>query len=130
MTGIRGGMEMERVNLELPYPPTVNHYYTIARGRKILSKRGRLFKEDSAYLLSPHKKKILSGRLFVEVIAYPPDKRKRDLDNILKPILDVLGSGLIFEDDSQVDELTIKRSVVKKPGLVKVKISEITPNRT
>jgi len=31
--------------IELPWPPTVNTYYTVARGRKILSKKGRAYKE-------------------------------------------------------------------------------------
>ncbi|WP_414146407.1 RusA family crossover junction endodeoxyribonuclease, partial [Helicobacter sp.] len=36
------------------------------------------------------------------------DRRKRDIDNILKPILDAL-NGIAYYDDSQVTELFVKR---------------------
>jgi crossover junction endodeoxyribonuclease RusA len=52
-----------------------------------------------------------------------PDKRRRDLDNILKALLDGLTHSGVWGDDSQVVDLRI----VKAPtlgGMVKVNISE------
>jgi len=60
----------------------------------------------------------------VIVTAYPPDKRKRDLDNILKALLDAM-QGSLYEDDSQIDQLLIKRGDVIKGGKVRVTIEEI-----
>lgn len=51
----------------------------------------------------------LRGRLAVEILALPPDRRRRDLDNALKAALDALTHAGVWEDDSQIDELTIIR---------------------
>jgi crossover junction endodeoxyribonuclease RusA len=60
--------------------------------------------------------------LRVEIEAWPPDKRKRDLDNILKSLLDALTYAGIWEDDSQIDDLRIYRATIG--GMVKVRIYE------
>ncbi len=67
-------------------------------------------------------KKLHTGRLRVEIEAYPPDRRKRDLDNILKSLLDALTYAGIWEDDSQIDDLRIYRSTIG--GMVKVRVYE------
>lgn len=108
------------INLKLPWPPTVNTYYTIARNRKILSKRGREYKKTTLEV-GPE----LTGRLEVRIDAYPPDRRKRDLDNIVKPILDLLTDNKVWTDDELIDILTIRRKEIKKPGEVRVYIEEI-----
>lgn len=40
------------------------------------------------------------------------DRRRRDVDNILKGLLDEL-EGLVFENDAQVSKITIERVYVK-----------------
>lgn len=51
----------------------------------------------------------INSRIKLTIDAYPPDKRKRDLDNLFKAVLDSLQAAEIFPDDCQVDELSIKR---------------------
>ncbi len=110
--------------ITLSWPPTVNHYYTIARGRKILSKRGRKYKTTCyAEILSQGRQEVHKGPVSVFIRAYPPDKRKRDLDNLLKPVLDVLQTSGILEDDSQVEDLHIQRFYPSKPGRVEILVS-------
>jgi crossover junction endodeoxyribonuclease RusA len=112
--------------VELPWPPQVNHYYTVARGRKVLSKKGRLFKADCCLrLLAQKAPKNLLDRLRVEIEAYPPDRRKRDIDNIIKPTLDALQDYGLF-DDSQIDDLSIRRCSAGKPGFVRIRIGALT----
>lgn len=66
----------------------------------------------------------------VRVYIEAPVGRYRDIDNMIKPLLDLLGSGKhgmsVIEDDSMVDDLRIVR--VADPG-TKVTIS-IWPIRT
>ena len=113
------------INVRLHWPPTVNTYYTVARGRKVLSTRGRHFKKNGAAdLLEQNAPRDLMSRLEVNIDAYPPDRRKRDLDNIVKPLLDCLQDYGMF-DDEQIDILKIRRREIKKPGHVRVYISEI-----
>ena len=57
--------------------------------------------------------------------AYPPDRRKRDIDNLAKACIDGIGSTkLIFVDDSQIDHLSIHRCGVEKPGHLEIQIWE------
>ena len=114
-------------HLELPYPPTVNNYTTVSRGRKILSEKGRAYKDEAELLLMQqvHNPVPLEGPLKVYIQVYVPDRRRRDMDNILKPILDQLGENGFYEDDSQVDDIQIQRMGIQKPGCVFVAVSEI-----
>ena len=61
--------------------------------------------------LSCHKP-VFEGSVAVSIAAYPPDKRKRDLDNLLKSTLDALERAGFFGDDHQVDDLRIRRHEV------------------
>ena len=120
--------------LTLPWPPSVNTYWRAhARASKtgpvavtnILSKRGRQYRADVLSRLSLQGWPILEGRLRVLITAWPPDKRRRDLDNLLKPVLDALEHAAVYADDEQIDELTIIRGPVKKPGYCRIVIESI-----
>ena len=114
------------INIRLPWPPTINTYYTIARGRKILSKKGREFKKAAAAeLLIQQPPKGLTGRLEVNIDVFPPDRRRRDIDNLCKATVDSLQDYGVFFDDEQIDILRIRRKQIEKPGYVRVYISEI-----
>jgi len=72
-------------------------------------------------------KKPLQNKLKVEITAYMPDKRRRDLDNILKALLDALtGAGIWEEDDSQVDEMCVKHGEVRVGGQIEVSIDYVS----
>ncbi|EFX11908.1 hypothetical protein ECO9389_10344, partial [Escherichia coli O157:H- str. 493-89] len=46
---------------------------------------GERYRRDVALIVRQQRLKLnLSGRLAIKIIAEPPDKRRRDLDNILK----------------------------------------------
>ena len=112
------------INVRLPWPPTINTYYGNAKnGRKYLTARGRKYKESAGLeLLSQEAPKGLEGRLVVSIDAYPPDRRKRDIDNILKPLLDCLTDYGLWIDDEQIDDLRIRRR--ERGGFVRVHITE------
>ncbi len=61
-----------------------------------------------------------------KIIAEPPDKRRRDLDNILKAPLDALTHAGLLIDDEQFDEINIVRGLPVPGGRLGVKIYEIT----
>ena len=110
--------------ISLPYPPTVNHYYTIARGRKILSKRGRLFKQEAiGWLLEQNAPKGREGVYSVMIYVRPPDNRKRDIDNLLKPLLDSLVEYGVIPDDSMIFDLRIQKFDPIKGGKVEMTVS-------
>ncbi len=92
----------------------------------LLSAKGRRYKKDAAVALMQQKApKGLTDRLEVNIEAHPPDNRKRDLDNLLKPLLDAIEGYGLFVNDSQIDILRIRRREVRSQGEVRVQISEI-----
>lgn len=94
----------ESHTVTLPWPPSVNRYWRAVNGRNILSAEGRAYRAS----LRPSDK-IVRGRLAVTIYAYPPDKRRRDLDNMLKAVLDGLTHTGAIEDDGNIDDLHIVR---------------------
>ena len=113
------------MTLTLPWPPSMNHYYAVVRGRKITSKRGREY-QAAVFAIAVHGLSFPAEmRLSVHVTARPPDRRKRDLDNLAKPILDALQKAGVFGDDGQIDDLRIVRAEPSKPGSITVEVSEL-----
>ena len=54
----------------------------------------------------------MAGMLAVKIRAYPPDRRKRDVDNLQKPLLDALEKGKAFYNDCQIKLLV---TIMKHP---------------
>jgi crossover junction endodeoxyribonuclease RusA len=103
------------ITLDLPWPPTANRYWRNVNGRMVLSREGRRYREAVDGLVWRHLCQEGEGVCFgesdleVAIEAYPPDRRRRDLDNILKPLLYALQHAGVFDDDSQISRLSISR---------------------
>jgi Holliday junction resolvase RusA-like endonuclease len=122
--------------LNLPLPPTVNHYLKSSGYRRYLSKEAIEFKKQVADYVSEYKiPKLGDARLEMHITIYFANKRRQDLDNRVKSLWDSLGSSGagVFNDDSQIDILFLQRGEIKKGGgcLVMIeildKIEENTP---
>ncbi|STH74216.1 Holliday junction resolvase [Escherichia coli] len=91
-----------------------------ANGEHLLatvSKAGERYRRDVALIVRQQRLKLnLSGRLAIKIIAEPPDKRRRDLDNILKAPLDALTHAGLLIDDEQFDEINIVRGQLVPGG--------------
>jgi crossover junction endodeoxyribonuclease RusA len=104
------------VKITLPYPPTVNTYWRNVNGRTILSAKGRAYRNSTCMIVDAMDGQSIpvSGRLAVDAVAYMPDARTRDLDNIWKPMLDYLTYAGVWRDDSDIDDLRIRRGGIDK----------------
>ncbi len=97
--------------IELPWPPSVNHYWRHTKNGHYISSEGIAYRETVFYSCVKHRGKFPDdARLSVRIEAFPPDKRKRDLDNVLKALLDALQKAHVYKDDGQIDYLAIKRN--------------------
>lgn len=117
------------IELTLPYPPSANTYWrhpTSGKlaGRHLLSEKGRAYREAVKAVCWQKGVKPLACRVMVEVLVFPPDRRRRDLDNVLKGTLDSLTAGGVWADDSQIDKLTVERGQVVKDGALVVRVSK------
>lgn len=111
--------------IRLPWPPTVNHYWGHRGSRRFLSPRVKEWRREATVLVRAARKATFSGPVAVALSLYPPDRRKRDLDNIVKPVLDALVWGGLLKDDSQVVELRVVKNSPQKPGEVLVEVWEV-----
>lgn len=90
------------VVLELKYPPSINHYWRMGNHRIYLSEEGRRYKSIVAGIVRCARVQPFTSDVSLKIEAYPPDRRRRDLDNIQKAVWDALTDAGLYEDDSQV----------------------------
>ena len=122
------GEGAEVIVITLPPPPSINHYYRSVGSKTLISKGGRDYRDTVAQMVGitlGRNQLPLLGRLAVQVTYCPTDRRRRDLDNILKPLLDALLKAGVYGDDEQIDELRIRRGPVVKGGKVEVIIDRM-----
>jgi crossover junction endodeoxyribonuclease RusA len=107
------------LTLELPYPPSVNHYYRHVGFRTLISREGRAYRTTVCSILRRAGVRPMEGTLAVGIDLYPPDLRRRDCDNAQKALLDSLQHGRAYRDDSQIHKLlTVMRDRVVPGGKV------------
>ncbi len=113
-----------KIDYTLPYPPSVNRYWRCHKGRAIISAAGRAYRYEVA--IQARAVQPLEGSLAVQIFVYPPDKRRRDLDNVLKAIFDSLQHAGAYYDDNQIDRIEVTRCEQIKGGCVYVAIKNLT----
>lgn len=118
--------------LDLPFPPTVNTYYRTPTtgklaGRTLISEKGRAYRQLVMDEAVKYRVPMFQTPVSVSIDVFPPDRRRRDLDNMLKALLDGLVHARILEDDSLINRLLIERCAVAPHGLVRVFINPIQP---
>lgn len=103
-----------QTELTLPWPPSVNRYWRSVKGRVLISAEGRAYRDGTESIAIDRAKPFHDARLGVSIRAYSPDLRKRDLDNMLKAPLDALTYAGMWDDDSQIDQLSIARAGIDR----------------
>lgn len=111
----------EYCDLELTIPPSVNKYYATIGRRRVVTKIGREYKEAVSRL----RVKRIEGRIAVTIEFFAKDKRRRDLDNVLKCLLDSLQGCGLYKDDSQVDRIVIARREQNPKHFIKVYVEQL-----
>lgn len=111
--------------LRLPFPPTINHYYERIGDRTFLGKDGTLFRKRVAEACCHLVSEPIKDRVLIKVTLHSKTGRSYDIDNRCKALLDSLTHAAVWNDDSQVDVLIVKRGRPINGGLCVVEISQI-----
>lgn len=105
------------MELNLPYPPSGNHMWKHAKGRHYLTTKAKDYYRNVAYIVVNEGKMVnIDYEVEVECQLFPPDKRRRDLDNAWKVIADSLTKAGVWQDDKQIRKLTLEWGSVDKAG--------------
>ena len=114
------------IKLELPImPPSVNTLWVNKHRGRYKSKRGKIFENLACgELKKQFRYKPLANSLKIHIRLYFKDKRKRDIDNYNKAILDSM-TKIIYEDDSQIEELNVKKIVGCGFDKVEIEVEEL-----
>lgn len=107
------------IRLSLPLPPSANDLWRVFRNRAIKSKKYRewIARAHSIVLESVGSMEPTESPCVVKMQIYV--RRRRDVDNNIKPVLDVL-AGLVYRNDSQVWMVAASRHMVCSDAETKV----------
>lgn len=111
----------------LPYPPSANRIWRNVAGKTLKSREYRLWLASAMGSIAAaaiKRPSMVKGPFSVSIVADRPDRRRRDLDNLAKPILDALTASAIIEDDHLAKTIVLSWSEVapKAPGSVRVSV--------
>lgn len=118
--------------IKIAWPPSVNHVWRkTPSGRIYLTREAKTFRADVMSRVAVARchgalpKAALAGNLAVAMELYPPDRRRHDVDNYSKAVLDALTHAHLWRDDSQVKRQTVEVREPKAGGQVVLTISAL-----
>ena len=102
---------------------SIYQYTCIGRfARMYMTKRGKKLKESyQDQAKDQYKDGIILGDCEMEIGLFFKDKRRRDVDNYNKLVLDSL-QGVVFKDDVQIQSLTIRKGYSPENPRIEVKV--------
>jgi len=90
------------IRLEIPFPPSVNGIWRGGKaGRFYKSKHYVAWENEAGWAVKEQARgRRITGPFTVQLQVVQPDKRRRDLDNLPKVVLDLLKNLHVTDDDS------------------------------
>ena len=123
-------VEVNEASFLFSLPPSINNCYRAYRGRMIKSSAYRFWQHIEMQLYKYENKRV-TGNLKVEVVVHTGKgwRVNRDLDNLLKPLLDMLILIGVIEDDNSkvIKEIVVKMNVpkIKSFAVIEVNVTKL-----
>ena len=96
-----------RIELQIPYPPSTNKLTRNVRGRgRVKTNAYEQWLRLAGWNVKYQKAPAIFGAYTLTISARKPDNRKRDIDNLIKPISDLLVSVGVVKDDQFCKRVT------------------------
>lgn len=113
------------ISVSLPYPPSANRLWRAVRGRQIKSAEYRSWLlAAQAAITGACIGGSMPGEYVLEIVATRPDRRGRDIDNLIKPISDAIAAAGLVSNDSLAHGVSAfwSRSAPVKGGAIIVNL--------
>ena len=118
----RGRPSFIATAFELPVPPSANALWFNAPGRgRVKTATYQSWLEEAGWALKEQRVTRIPGTVGLTIIAGLPE-RSRDLDNLCKPICDLLQGNSIIENDSRICELWARSDKIVPTGCIRVEV--------
>ncbi|MGC8853093.1 MAG: RusA family crossover junction endodeoxyribonuclease [Hydrogenobacter sp.] len=115
---------IEIVLSQVPVPKS-NRYVRKKGGRVFKPPRVKNWEVRALWEISQqYKGEPLEGKLSMEVLLVLPNNRKRDIDNMLKSLWDILEKAKVIKNDNQIYEIRTIKKVLKGQSKTVVRIKE------
>lgn len=86
--------------VDLAFPPSVNNLFFNAKGKgRVKTPAYKKWQDDCGWLIKSQRPERVEGAVEVSISICPPNKVRRDIDNLIKPCLDFLVAHRIIEGD-------------------------------
>lgn len=94
------------IRLTLPLPPSVNRLWRSGKGRMYRSAQYSAWRNEAIWSIKLQARGAsIDGPYSIAVAFQRPDKRRRDLDNLLKALSDALVDAGVLADDCDAEEI-------------------------
>lgn len=109
----------DRLSIALPYPPSANRMWRHVGNRTLRSREYEAWRQEaSAIIAEVADGRMINGPYALQMHAGRPDRRRRDLDNLIKPVGDALVLGGAVRDDCDCQQI----EAAWLPGLVGISV--------
>lgn len=96
------------IQLTIPYPPSANRLWVRARKGMRMSDQYRIWINEALWTIKAQRPGKIDGPYKLAIHAPRPDKRARDIDNLIKPISDALECAGVVRNDSDCEMVTAR----------------------
>ena len=115
--------------ITIALPPSVNSIWRFGRGGRVhKSTRYCAWQRTAGWELAAQRPKRVAGPVKVSIAAGRPDRRRRDIDNLSKSLLDLLQVHRVIKDDSMVTSLAARWDEAIPAGTVRVTVEAAMVN--
>lgn len=110
------------LSAEIPMPPSVNRNTRFGKHGAYSSPAYKAWQKEVSWIFASAKAKKIIPPYKIAYTVGRPDKRNRDIDNLIKPLNDALQRAGILTNDSLVNEINIKWCKETPKGGVRIHV--------
>lgn len=112
------------LTLRVDGPPQVKERPRVVRGRAYTPRTTSDAETSIAWQARQIIRRPLSDPVAVSITFRLPDRRRRDLDNLAKTVLDAL-NGVAWADDSQIHTLHLRKTIDRADPCTLIRVTTL-----